>query len=176
MHQQTHTPSQGVQIIRASLELQQRIGIGPLDSGVVKRCQMVLDGNPTDFTPVARGFLFHLERAIGRADDETLPMQKRLDDLSKPVMELKANAKMFRYDLVTMLANIMLGFLESVSNLDKGAIEIVAAHHRTLAAIIDRKMTGDGGPAGAQLVQELKDACNRYFTRRDIRNANIGLV
>ena len=64
------------------------------------------------------------------------------------------------------LAQIMLGFLEAVKTIDRDVIEIVAAHHRTLATILERRMTGSGGPYGQLLEQELKDACVRYLARR----------
>jgi hypothetical protein len=81
-------------------------------------------------------------------------------------MELKANAATFRYSLIGNLANIMLSFLESLTVMDKDAIEIVKAHHSTLHMIIVRKMTGDGGEGGKQLQKELQQACDRYYHKR----------
>jgi len=86
--------------------------------------------------------------------------------MTQPVMELKANARMFKYGLVSSLANIMLGFLESIEKLDKDAIEIVSAHQKTLHAIISREMKGDGGEYGVLLEKELRDAIRRYFSKR----------
>lgn len=165
-----------VQVIKASYDLQRRVGSGPLDGKIVKRCEDVIQRNNEDFAPIAHGFLDQLEDGIDQAKDVNVPMLKRLEGMTRPVMELKANAKMFRYDLVTLLANVMLAFLESVSTLDDEAVEIVAAHHLTLGAIIDRRMMGDGGPSGLLLIQELREACNRYFTKRKMRPLNVALV
>jgi hypothetical protein len=156
----------GVEIIKATRELQQRVGSGVIDAAVITRCQDTIDKTTSDFGPVARAFLQQLDTAVGLARDPNINDDMRISGMTKPVMELKANAKMFRYDLVTMLANIMLGFLEAIPKLDNDSVEIVAAHHRTLCAIIERKMTGDGGPNGRLLQQELQDACNRYFHKR----------
>lgn len=78
------------------------------------------------------------------------------------VMQLKANAAVFHYRLVGNLAQVMLGFLESLTHIDDNALEIVDAHHKTLNAIIAKQMKGDGGQHGQELQQELIRACERY--------------
>lgn len=169
-------PPVPVQVIKASYALQNKVGSGPLRPEVLAKCSEVMNTVTTDFAPIAGEFLDRLEQAVSGAKAEPEKLGAHLDHLTRPVMELKANARMFRYDLVTNLANIMLGFLEGVQILDRDAVEIVAAHHRTLKAIVDRKMMGDGGQYGTLLIQELKDACNRYFQKRGMRALNIGIV
>lgn len=173
---QSPTLPPNVQVIKATRELQRRVGSGQVDRMTLQRCQEVLNTSTTDFAPVAHGFLDHLELALMRAQAEEMSHNDRIQGLSRPVMDLKANAGMFRYHLVTMLANIMLGFLEAITVLDKDAIEIVAAHHRTLKMIIDRRMTGDGGSTGHVLTRELQDACNRYFGKRGMKPLNVAML
>ena len=73
---------------------------------------------------------------------------------------------MFKYDLVSIMANIMVTFLEKITHLDKDAVEIVKAHHQTLTLIVQKKMNGTGGEAGKALAKELQSACLRYFSKR----------
>lgn len=155
-----------VKIIKASTMLQQKAGTGDVDVKKVEKAEHSIQSNNEDFLPIASEFLDRLELGVARARQETAPMAERIDGMTKPVMELKANARMFKYDLVTSLANIMLGFLENIKDLDRDAIEIVAAHHTTLKAIIIKKMKGDGGANGSLLKAELEDACQRYFRKR----------
>ena len=81
-------------------------------------------------------------------------------------MELKANAKIFHYDLVGNLANIMLNFLESITSLDKDALAIVRGHHETLRGIINNNLRGDGGQKGQIMITELENACARYYKKQ----------
>ena len=86
-------------------------------------------------------------------------------------MTLKANASIFHYPLVGELAKIMLDFIETIKVLDKDAIDIVSAHHDTLYAIIKKKMRGDEGlKQGEAFITELKEACARYFKKRQTTN------
>ena len=156
-------------IIKASKALQIKAGIGDIPEEKITKAETVIAENVEDFASIADEFLERLFLAIDTARKEggDLSKNKMLTAaMTQPVMELKANARMFKYDLVTSLANIMLGFLENVKDLDKDAIEIVGAHHKTLSAIILKKMKGDGGSNGALLQTELEDAVERYFSKR----------
>lgn len=162
-----------VRIIKASKTLQIKAGSGDIEDEKITKAEVVIEKNAEDFAPIAKEFLDRLLTATetARSEGHDLSKNKMLKaSMIQPVMELKANARMFKYDLVTSLANIMLGFLENVKELDKDAIEIVGAHHKTLTAIILKKMKGDGGTNGLLLQTELEDAVERYFSKRRKQN------
>jgi hypothetical protein len=153
-------------VIKANYVLQAKVGSGPLDQKTVDACQEVMDNNDVDFAPLAMEFLDKLSVAIKHAKSDGADLKTTIQEMAQPVMQLKANAAIFKYDLIGKLANVMLSFLESVRALDKTVIEIVDAHHKTLTAIVLKKMKGDGGTYGVQLEQELKDACLRYLQKK----------
>jgi hypothetical protein len=156
-------------VIKASYILQAKVGAGPLDERRVQDSQRVIDTNTVDFVPMGLEFLDELERLLkdARSRADINPAELR-ESLTQPIMQLKGNAAMFKYDMVGALANIMLTFLESLHQVDGDAFEIVEAHHKTLKAIIMKRMQGDGGANGLAFQNELKDACRRYFTKRNI--------
>lgn len=153
-------------VYKANFMLQQKVGSGPIDERVIAQSQKVMDENDVDFTPMGLDFLSKLKTAINQAGDASIDMKIRKQALTAPVMELKANASIFGYPLIGNLANIMLSFLEAITEIDGDAIQIVGAHHTTLHAIVIKKMKGEGGEHGAIFISELKDACARYFARR----------
>lgn len=152
----------------ASNELKKKIGSGPLNDAMVKRAQKAIEENEVDFTPLGLQFLNELKEALESVEQDKNPhnFEAQKTNLTKPVMELKANATIFHYALIGSLANIMLSFLETIETIDKDAISIVRGHENTLRAILMKKMKGDGGEHGATMVKELKDACNRYYKKR----------
>lgn len=154
-------------VIKAKYELQQKVGVGPLDEKKVSLSQAVIENTQVDFVPLGLSILKRLSEALDMAKDPAVSMKDVKVMLTKPVMELKANAAHFRYTLITDLANVMLNFLESIHAMDEDAINIVRAHHDTLNLIIVKKMSGNGGAAGKQLVDELKMACDRYYKREN---------
>lgn len=155
-----------VKITPASKSLQIKAGKGDIPPPIVEHAEETLKNNNEDFQSIAIGFLDRLEKAVARARNNEDMKDELIDGMTKPVMELKANARMLKYDLVTSLANIMLDFLETIEDLDRNAVEIVAAHHRTLTLIIAKQMKGDGGAVGITLQKELQSAVQRYFTQK----------
>ncbi len=153
-------------VIKADYALQSKIGSGPLDERIVEKCQKVLENNDVDFSPLAKEFLEKLDSAIKEAKEGKLSMNEAVEAMTEPVMQLKANAATFRYELIGNLANVMLSFLEAIKEMDATVLDIVDAHHKTLSAIVIKKMSGDGGAPGKQLEDELKGACKRYFSKK----------
>jgi len=160
-----HPKSAQVKIIKASKELQLKAGTGNIEARRIERAEKVIESNPHDFVPTAQEFLERLENGIRAARKGSGTQADLIAGVTRPVMELKANAQMFKYDLVSILANVMLGFLEHIQSLDKDAIDIVEAHHKTLSLIIHRQMKGDNGSNGALLKMELEEAVQRYFIK-----------
>jgi hypothetical protein len=159
--------SKDKQIMKASRLLQAKIGRGAVDEKTILKSQKIIDNNDFDFVPMGEEFLQALDKALGEAKKAESPSAANLlEELREPVMQLKANAAMFGYPLVSVLASIMLNFLESVKTLDRDVIEIVDAHRRTLEIIIRNKMQGEGGDYGVELQKELRNACRRYFAKQ----------
>ena len=152
-------------IIKATRDLQAKAGVGDIPAERVLRSERVIERDETDFSQIAGNFLAALHDAIQRARGAAGEPDKLIQDLVRPVMELKANGRMFKYDLIGTLANIMLGFLEHIKELDSDIIDIIDAHHKTLDLILRKRMMGDGGANGAMLKSELENACARYFTK-----------
>jgi hypothetical protein len=160
------TPKENVKVIKASAHLQAKVGTGPLDEKKVERAQDIMDNNDVDFTPLAMEYLNKLEEAIRISKTATLSMKENVQAMTSPVMQLKANASTFKYNLIGNLANVMLSFLEAIKEIDGDVIAIVGAHHQTLKAIVLKKMSGDGGATGRVMEEELKSACARYFSKK----------
>ena len=153
-------------VIKANYKLQLKVGAGPLDEKKVLESQKIIETNQVDFAPLAIGILEKLDKALQTAQNSSVRMHDVKAILTAPVMELKANASIFKYGLIGNLANIMLNFLETITTMDKDAVEIVKAHHNTLHMIVVRKMSGDGGEGGKMLINELQQACDRYQLRK----------
>jgi hypothetical protein len=154
-------------VISASRVLQAKAGRGKIDDNKVRACQDALAQKTSDFKPVALEILDQLQAALqDAAQSDASDLDAHKAKLFRPIFDLKASAKMFKYDLITIMANIMVDFLERIKILDKDAVEIVSAHHKTLTLIVLKKMNGTGGDSGKALAKELQSACTRYFTKR----------
>lgn len=156
-----------VNIIKASRMLQAKVGSGDIDKERISKSQSVIESNKVDFAPLARQFLEELNAALLAVPESPSDIKAAIQPVIESVMQIKGNAAMFNYTLVGSLAGIVLNFLENLNTWDKDSYTIVEAHMKTLQVIINNGMKGDGGEYGTQLVTELRDACQRYFNKKE---------
>jgi len=159
------TNAKQARIIKADKKLQSKVGFGDISDIAVIRAETVIQNNEVDFKEVAAPILLRLRDLIAQAKDTPDQLDLIRSELIKPIMELKANGGMFKYDLVGKLAGIMLSFLEHISEFNSDALEIINAHEKTLSLIIAKTMNGNGGDLGKTLITELEGACDRYYRK-----------
>lgn len=148
--------------------LKQKVGTGGLEPHIIQMAEEFISTNQVDFAPHAEKILTRLAGAIKVAKSKDRTERDVIDTITGPIMELKANGAMFRYFLVSEIADVMLNFLENISELNNDAFEIIDVHQKTLEVILKSKLQGDGGREGKALAQELYDACSRYRKKYEI--------
>ena len=154
------------QRIKATKALETKTGKGNLDNGAVTRSQSVIDNNKIDLAPLMERFLKDMAIGVQEIKETENPTKSSLSVLIDPVMQIKANARIFKYDLVGDLATTMLSFLETLNEVDNPVIEIIEANRKTLTHLVEKRMKGDGGAAGKALQTELESACKRYLNAK----------
>ncbi|MCB1783712.1 MAG: response regulator [Alphaproteobacteria bacterium] len=152
--------------IKASYELLTKVGGEEIDPEVIVRCQKILDNNKVNFAPLAQKYIDEIDSEIQviKSLDE-VPLH-HLQNISSPVMQIKANARIFKYDRLGDLAAVMLNFLEHLNEVDDDVIKIIEAHDKSLRLIVEKEISGDGGDVGKHFQKELEDVCNRYARAR----------
>lgn len=151
-------------IIKASLELQKKVGQGTVDAHKIQIAQKIMNENKVEFGPLAKPHLDELHTLItsisrSRGDQSDHDV---LQALMVPTMNIKANAATFNYPLVSNLTGVVLTFLEDVKRCDKKVLQIVDLLHKTILLVLARKMTGDGGVQGEALQRAFQDLCIKF--------------
>ena len=145
--------------------LKEKVGEGGIPAHIIKKCQDYLESNPVDFSPYARRLLERLELIKKTIEDGRPNPEDTLAEIVNIVMQLKSNGSMFHYQLISMVSDVMLRFLENVKNLDSDFLEILMVYNKVLNIIINKKLNGNGGREGYVLTQELHSACLRYYAK-----------
>lgn len=158
--------------IKVENKIQKKAGFGEIAEVSISRSESIILNNNVDFKEVATPILFNLRETIALARQNPEDITKMRQELIKPIMELKANGAMFKYELVGALASIMLSFLEHINQLSKDALEIIEAHEKTLSVIVLKSIKGDGGVLGKQVTEELEGACARYYRKNPEKFGN----
>ncbi len=157
-----------VKITKASYALQDKAGKGEIDPILIIRADRFIEENTEDFTPLALEQMARMARVLERIKLNEHRIPEAIQELVGPVMQLKANGRFFKYDLITSLAEMMLSFLESIDRLDDDVVALVDTHLASVQLIIARKIKGNGGADGKLLLKELEDAIRRYNKKRAV--------
>lgn len=160
------TGTSKTEIIKANTLLLSKVGLGDISEQSVLNAQNLINNNKINFVPIASNFLSQLRDNLNIAQHSASSGKRVIEDLSSPIMQIKANARIFKYDLMGDLASVMMGFLDNLKILDPDALTIVDAHHTTLTYLLHNEMKGDGGAVGQNLQTELESACKRYAANR----------
>ena len=154
------------ELINPPNRIKQKVGGGGIDENIITKAQELLEHNTVDFKPIADMLMDVLNEAIQNTKSGNLTGEKAIEAMIYPAMQLKAQGAMFHFPLVTELSNILVNFLETVTNTDKDVIDLVVAHKMAINAVIAGRVQGDGGAKGKELREALMDACNRYYRSR----------
>lgn len=149
--------------------LKMKVGEGGIPAYVLKQCQNYLESNPVDFTPYGHRYLGQLKEVKVLIDKKASSQQSIHKDLVNIVMQLKSNGSMFHYQLVSMVSDVMLRFLENAKTIDQDFIDIFMVYTNVLEIVLNKKLRGNGGSEGYALTQELHNACLRYYAKYDLK-------
>lgn len=161
-------PRRQAEFIRPPTELKEKVGTGGLGNTILAKAQEMLEHNSIDFSPLAEMYLNTLSKAIENARG-IIPVRDHHETaitiMIYPAMQLKANGGMFKFPIVTMLADKMVQFLEVIDTIDTDVVDLVEAFIITIRAVLASKIHDNKHPQGQELLSALDGACRRYFTR-----------
>lgn len=153
-------------MVNESIErLRKKTGTGKIPPELIERAEKVLENHTVDFIPMGRVFVTDLGTLLGKIDTDYESLEKSRPEITKYVMELKANAKMFGFDLVGDMSFMLLELVETAKKIDKSLLSLLTVYHKSCKAMIGAKMSGHGGNVGKEILAEFTAACDRYKKR-----------
>ena len=149
--------------------LKEKVGEGGIPAFLIRRCQEYLESNPVDFTPHAVRHLEQLKDIGAQISKGSLDEDTAKTRIVNIVMQLKSNGSMFHYQLISMISDVMLRYLEQVDRLNEDFLDILAMYNKILESILTKRLNGNGGREGYALTQELHNACLRYYAKYNLK-------
>lgn len=153
--------------------LKKKVGHGGISEDILKRAEELIENNSEKFDPIAEIQLSRLNQALTEfrimADNADGQSSENIEDVIfsviYPAVQIKGTGGMFKYPLVTDVADKMVQFLEVIEKPDAESLEILEGFETALRAIVRGHIKDDGGPYGQELLIALNQACLRYFDK-----------
>ncbi len=146
--------------------LKEKVGSGGIPAHLIEKAQIHINDNPVDYRPEGLESLKKIQTLLEEIESATVDRQiELLHILVEEVMQLKASGGMFQFQLVSMIADVLLDFLETVNTVNEDVLKIIHAHNTIVTMILSKGLKGDGGKTGSSLSRELFKACVRYYDK-----------
>lgn len=140
------------EIIELPNLLKEKVGSGGFDPIAMRRAEVAVDELAVDYEA-------RLQAEVADFDEAYRAMRRTgafdMARLFACAHALRGEAGTYGYPLVSAIGNTLARYLDGRDGLDATGCEIVESHLNALRAVAFRKVKGDGGEIGAQLVEGL---------------------
>lgn len=165
MDQTIEFSEQQPKVIKCNNFLQQKIGTGMINARILEKIQEHLDNVEVDFEEISSPYLQKLEALLNKMPQTDYGREEHIEDIVKPIMELKAVGGVFNEPVVSNLSGMVLGFIETIRKLDDDMLAIVRVHNNAVRMILKHELKKVDDPRAVSLFREVKQACMRYYAK-----------
>lgn len=152
-------------VIKARKTLQAKIGTGRVDPKLIEEMQNYLDNLVVDYKPIAKRYIDRIEELLAEMPQNNYDREYYLNELMKPVMDMKATGGMFNEHVISNISGTVLRLLENTHNLDDDMVQIVKVHNASIRSALALGVRSMEDQRAQKLVMEIKKACKRYIDK-----------
>lgn len=130
-------------------------GPGAVDLAAIERAESVISSMANDYLDWVAEDLVKITRAQKELKDNRDDSKHRLDRIFQIAHDMKGQGGSFGYDLMTILGNDLCRFIEGKETASDIDVEVIDLYINTMQIVISKRMSGDGGAAGNQVLSGL---------------------
>ncbi|MBB4286798.1 Hpt domain-containing protein [Roseospira goensis] len=148
----------GVAFIDPPATLREKVqgGTAAVDGAALARAEAVITALRADYLAWAADDVERLARALVVVESAPPDIETAKGDLFRIAHDMKGQGGSFGYDLVTVVGDRLCRLVERIEGPPSAPqVQAVRLHVEALRLIIGRRMEGNGGPAGTDLVAGL---------------------
>ena len=144
--------------------LKQKAGNGGIPIQLIEQGETFIHENDIDFVPFARDHLKEIKNHLAelKKAKNDKARKKALDPIVQNIMLIKAHGGMFNYHVMSAVADVALKFLDGVEKYNEDLYQIIEAHNNSINVVIQAQMKGAVSTKSAALVDELREATQRF--------------
>ncbi len=130
-------------------------GPGAVDLAAIERAESVIASMANDYLSWVEDDLVKIAKAQKNLKANRDDAEHLLDRIFQVAHDMKGQGGSFGYDLMTILGNDLCRFLEGKKTASDVDVEVIDLYIGTMQIVISKRMSGDGGPEGNQVLTGL---------------------
>ncbi len=146
--------------------LRHKTGAGPGGEAKINEAALVAAGaviteRASDYPERAAEDIALLAKEHAKARKDPTTRVEQIAKIGKLVHDIRSEGSTFGFPLITKVGTSLYDFCQYAQASD-AQIEVIGAHVDALRVIIGQKIEGDGGEIGAELLNELRLASDKF--------------
>tara|TARA_R110002110_G_scaffold90632_12_gene235600 strand:+ start:1836 stop:2339 length:504 start_codon:yes stop_codon:yes gene_type:complete len=138
------------------LKVQVAPGEKGIDLAALERAESVISDMQGSYLEWVQNDLKNLEAAISTAMADSGPLEPHFEKIFSISHDIKGQGGSFGYQMMTNIGNQLCRFIEAMGAPTKADLHIVRLHFDAMKLVIAKRMEGDGGKTGEELVAGLQ--------------------
>lgn len=130
-------------------------GPGAVDLAAIERAESVIANMADDYLDWVEEDLVKISKAQADLKANRDDSKHRLDRIFQVAHDMKGQGGSFGYDLMTILGNDLCRFIEGKETASDIDVEVIDLYIGTMQIVISKRMSGDGGSEGTQVLSGL---------------------
>ncbi len=140
--------------------LKMKVQVAPGEKGIdlaaLERAESVINNMQSSYLEWVENDLKSLEAAIAEASTVDGDLEPHFEKIFSISHDIKGQGGSFGYQMMTNIGNQLCRFIESMGTPNKSDLHIVRLHLDAMKLVIGKRMEGDGGKTGEELVAGLQ--------------------
>lgn len=151
------------EFLPASRKLQKKSGgpSGKFSKHKVDAAQSKIDQRAGAFMEQMRIELTKLRTAFRAVEEDHVANAESLAVIAATAREVKGMAGTFGFDLLTQIGDSLYEFAVDLKGLSEKRIKLIGSHIDAMELVIDKRITGDGGPEARELLAAMGIATDK---------------
>lgn len=137
-------------------------GPGSIDQQAILAAQAAIDNRAKDYPNWAKQDIDGLAAALSVAIADRTNVKAHLVQVAALVHDIRSHGTTYGYPLITKVGTSLYDFCIATTGTDD-QLDVIKAHVDALKVIIGQRMAGDGGEIGAELLNMLRLATNKFM-------------
>ncbi len=130
-------------------------GPGAVDLDTLERAEAVIADMTDTYLEWAAEDLAKIHQAVEDLNAEKMDHKDALARIFHLSHDMKGQGGSFGYTLMTILGGKLCKFVEKLEDATAAEVEVIQLHVNTMDLVITKRMKGDGGKEGEQLLEGL---------------------
>ena len=146
-----------VEIIRPPDSLKSKVTVTAdgIDEEMLQRAEQVIADLKDNYLDWVQEDLIRIQDAYAKAVEDPTGRKEHLKAVFEAAHEIKGQGGSFDYPLMTVVGNQLCRFLEHMEEPAEADMEVVKLHIDAMRLIIAKRVSGDGGAVGDNLIKGL---------------------